>query len=94
MRLRNIITGLAAVVFNMPAVAWDGQDVDSGTDVEIDSGNLVREGEDIEIYDHDAGEYRNVTVESVTTSGFGAEVEVYDADSGEYRTFEMDQIVV
>lgn len=53
-------------------------------------GNLVREGEEIEYYDYESGEYRYGDVESVESSGSGAEVEVYDHESGEYRTFEMD----
>lgn len=72
------------------AFAWDGYDYDSGSDVEIESGNLVRAGEDIEIYDYETGEYRDVTVESINGSGSGAELEVYDHQSGEYRTFDMD----
>ena len=30
---------------------WDGTDSEDGSDVEIESGNLVREGEDIEYYE-------------------------------------------
>lgn len=70
--------------------AWEGVDNDSGSDIEIESGNLVRAGEEIEYYDHDYGEYRSADVESVESSGSGAEVEVYDHESGEYRTFEME----
>lgn len=73
------------------AIAWDGYDYDKGTFVEIDKGNLVREGEDIQIYDYGTGEYKDVEVQSITGSGSGAEVEVYDNDTGEYRTFDMDQ---
>ena len=32
--------------------AWDGYDYDSGSYVEIDKGNLVRSGEEIEYYDY------------------------------------------
>ena len=73
------------------SLAWDGYDWESGSYVEIEDGNLVREGEEIEIYDWETGEYNDVEVESVTTSGSGAEVEVYDWDSGEYRTLDMEQ---
>ena len=72
------------------ASAWDGTDTDSGASVEIDSGNLVREGNEIEVYDHEAGEYRDVTVESIERSGSSVEVEVYDTEASEYRTFEME----
>lgn len=70
--------------------AWDGYDYESGSYVEIDKGNLVREGQDIEIYDYSTGEYKDVQVDSVTGGGYGAEVEVYDYDTGEYRTLDMD----
>jgi len=72
------------------AFAWDGVDGESGGAVEIERGNLVRSGETIEIYDHEAGEYRDVDVESVERTGNTVEIEVYDTDSGQYRTFEMD----
>lgn len=73
------------------ALAWDGYDSETGSSVEIGKGNLVRPGQDIEVYDSDSGEYRDVTVESVR-DGFGSvEVEVYDNDSGEYKTYDMDK---
>ncbi|MCZ6804092.1 MAG: DUF5334 family protein [Proteobacteria bacterium] len=80
------------VVFTIPVsvLAWDGYDYESGSYVEIEGGNLVRPGQDIEIYDYGTGEYRDVEVQSITGSGSGAEVEVYDYNTGEYRTLDMD----
>ena len=72
------------------AYAWDGYDYESGSYVEIDKGNLVRPGKDIEIYDYGTGEYKDVEVQSIRDSGSGTEVEVYDYDTGEYRTLDMD----
>ena len=69
--------------------SWDGYDYDKGTFIEIDNGNLVRDGETIEIYDYNDG-YKDVEVESINRYGNNVEVEVYDYDLGEYRTFEMD----
>lgn len=88
--LKSFILGIAFVVGVSSANAWDGIDSSSGEAVEIDKGNLVRQGNDIEIYDHSTGEYRDVTVESIDRSGSTVEVEVYDNDSGETRTLEMD----
>ena len=34
------------------AAAWDGYDYESGSYVEIEKGNLVRDGEEIEYYDY------------------------------------------
>lgn len=79
-------------ILSIPVIsfAWDGYDYESGNHVEIDKGNLVREGEEIEYYDYDSGEYHYSKVQDVQSSGSGAEVEVYDYETGEYRTFEMD----
>ncbi len=73
-----------------PAAAWDGVDAQTGASVEIGKGNLVRSGQDIEIYDSGAGEYRDVEVQSIQRYGGSVEVEVYDSESGEYRTLEME----
>lgn len=71
--------------------AWDGYDYQSKSFVEIDEGNLVRRGKDIEIYDYKDGRYKDVEVQSVQRSGSTIEVEVYDYSSGKYRTLEMDR---
>ena len=78
------------VFWAFPVMAWDGYDYSNGTNVEIDKGNLCREGEDIEIYDYNAGEYRNGEVQNIDRYGGSTEVEVYDYETGEYRTLEMD----
>lgn len=83
---------LAIIIFLSPIASygWDGYDYDSGSYVEIEGGNLVRSGQDIEIYDYGTGEYNDVEVQSIDSYGSGTEVEVYDYDTGEYRTLEMD----
>ena len=81
---------LAILIISFPVFAWDGYDYESGSYVEIDKGNLVRSGEEIELYDYNTGEYKNYEVESITGDGSGAELEVYDSDTGEYRTLDMD----
>lgn len=72
------------------AFAWSGYDYESGASVEIEKGNLVRSGRDIEIYDYGTGEYREVTVESIRRYGRKVEIEVTDNETGEERTLEMD----
>ena len=84
---------LALIIFLIsPNVvsSWEGYDYEKGRYIEIDKGNLVRPGNDIEIYDYGTGEYKDVEVESIHRYGHSAEVEVYDRSTGEYRTFEMD----
>ncbi len=51
------------VFWGFPVMAWDGYDYSNGAYIEIEQGNLVREGEDIEIYDYDTGEYRTFEME-------------------------------
>lgn len=76
-----VILALVSVSF-----AWEGYDYKRGDYIEIEKGNLVRQGQDIEIYDYSDGTYKNVEVESVNSR----EVEVYDYETGEYRTFDME----
>lgn len=73
------------------AFAWSGYDYENGSDIEIEKGNLVRSGRDIEIYDYKEGEYKEVEVQSIRNTGSSVELEVYDYDRGEYRTLEMDK---
>ncbi|AGS25250.1 hypothetical protein REMIM1_PE00160 (plasmid) [Rhizobium etli bv. mimosae str. Mim1] len=89
--LRTLLVA-AVLTLSLPAMTfgWDGVDSSSGGAVEIGKGNLVRSGQTVEVYDYEAGEYRDVDVESIRRSGSSVEVEVYDNESGEYRTFEMD----
>jgi len=92
MKLLKLLIGSLVFCFMVSgnAFAWDGYDYESGSYVEIDDGNLVREGNDIEVYDYSTGDYIDVEVESITGNGSGTEVEVYDYNTGEYRTFDMD----
>ena len=73
------------------AYAWDGIDAETGGAVEIGEGNLVRPGEEIEIYDYNSGEYKNVEVQDINRGYGSVDVEVYDYGSGEFSTFEMDE---
>lgn len=90
--MKSLTVLFALLIYFIPftATAWDGYDYDKGSYVEIGKGNLVRPGQDIEIYDYGTGEYKDVEVQSIHKSGSGTEVEVYDSDTGEYRTLEMD----
>lgn len=73
-----------------PTLAWDGVDTDSGQSVTIEQGNLVRTGNEIEIYDWDSGTYRSMEVESIDRTGSTVEMELYDNETGETRTFEFE----
>lgn len=92
MTTRLLLIPALTAAFLLPATsnAWNGYDSEAGSDIEIESGNLVRQGETIDFYDHESGDYKSADVEAITQFGSTVEVEVYDYDSGEYRTFEMD----
>lgn len=89
--MKRIALVFIIVLMSGSAFAWDGYDSESGGDVEIGKGNLVRSGQQIEIYDHNAGEYRDVDVVGIRDAGGSVEVEVYDGEAGEYRTLDMDK---
>ena len=87
--MKTLVSVFALTVSAGTVVAWDGYDYDKGTYVEIDEGNLVRSGEEIEVYEYGEG-YKYFDVESIERSGSTVELEVYDHDTNEYRYFEMD----
>lgn len=86
-----IFVGILLLTLPAPAKAWDGFDYQAGSPVEIEKGERVRTGSDIEFFDYNAGEYRYGTVESIERFGGSVEVEVLDHESGEIRTLEMEQ---
>ena len=89
--MRHIFCSIIVFLLMFTSIySWDGFDYNSGSYIEIDEGNLVREGEYIEIYDYSDGSYKEVEVEDINDYGGSVEVEVYDYDTGEYRTFEME----
>jgi hypothetical protein len=90
MLTRLILAGSALLGSSAVALGWDGVDTETGVQVEIEKGNLVRGGRDIEVYDYEAGEYHDVTVDDVNRSGSSVEIEGYDNTTGEYRSFEFD----
>lgn len=71
--------------------AWNGYDYEKGSYVEIEKGNLVRQGKDIEVYDYSTGQYNDVEVQAIRGYGSSTELDVYNYNSGEYRTLYMDR---
>lgn len=70
--------------------AWDGYDYDNSASVEIEKGNLVRSGNDIEFYDHDNGAYHQGNIEDINRSGSEVEVAIYDYETQQHRTLTME----
>ena len=81
---------VSVIWFASPVLAWDGYDYETGQYVEVEDGNLVRPGEEIEIYDYQTGSYHDVEVQDINRTGSVVELEVYDYETGEYRYLEMD----
>lgn len=86
-----IFLGISLASVASPAFSWDGTNSETGDCVEIGEGNLVRSGEEIEIYDCATESYRYVEIEGFDSSGYGLEIEVYDSDTDEYIYLEMDE---
>ena len=88
--MKKVFIILLLNCFMLPAFSWSGYEWETGKSIEIEKGNLVRSGKEIEVYDWDSGEYKNYEVESIRRNGSNVEVEVYDWDTNEYHTFDMD----
>ncbi|MBC8552773.1 MAG: DUF5334 family protein [Candidatus Thioglobus sp.] len=82
----TIMLGSVLSLTSSNTIAWDGYDYSTGSYIEIGSGNLVRSGNEIEIYDYGDGSYKDVEVQGMS----GNELEVYDYETGEYRYLDMD----
>lgn len=87
--MKHLIAIIAAALLPGAASAWEGYDYENGRFVEIERGNLVREGREIEVYEYGEG-YKTFEVESINRYGSAVELEVTDSETGEARTFEMD----
>ena len=92
--IKKINLSTIIMILPLSAIAdWSGYDWNSSSFVDITSGSLVREGNDIEIYDWGVGQYKDVTVETMNCSNTlynSCEIEVYDWTTNKYRTLDMD----
>ena len=85
--MKTLLALATTLLVSTTTPARDGYDYNTNASIEIGSGNLVRSGNDIEIYDYGTGEYKYVEVQGFDYFG---DLEVYDYNTGEYRTFDMD----
>ena len=83
-----LLTNLSLI--NKACFAWDGYDYQNNAAIEIGSGNLVREGSIIKIYDWKKDEYHNVEIKMIDSSFSGIKIEVYDFDDKKTRFLEMN----
>ena len=85
----SVAIGLVLAATAIPALAWDGTDK-NGNAVEIDSGNLVRTGDDIEYYNYADGEYHDATVDGIARYGNEVVIDVTDDDTGYSHELTME----
>ncbi len=70
-------------------LAWDGYDYDNKTAIEIETGNLVREGLVIQFYDSKANDYHAAKVLFMESDAGGTRIQLQDLDSQKERVFIM-----
>ncbi|MFT6219900.1 MAG: hypothetical protein ACJA02_000691 [Myxococcota bacterium] len=71
-------------------MAWTGYDFADGSEIEIGSGNLVREGEQIRFYDWKSQEDRRAEVIDVEYLFNRTRLEIYDYSTQKNRIIEME----
>jgi len=87
----KVIPVIVLSLLMTPALAWDGQDADLGTNVMISDRDNTKPGNEIIYYDYHKEEYRTAEVTSVFGFSKTVQVQVYDIDSGKNRIFEMEK---
>lgn len=86
----SIIFLLLALLTTTPAHAdWAGHDWIKGVDVSIDDDDLLRVGNEVEVYDGADGKYKDMNIENIKEDPEKTTLKVYDKERGEYRVFEI-----
>jgi predicted RNA-binding protein with RPS1 domain len=73
----------------MQALAWTGYDYEEKTIVDIGSGNLVREGYIIDLYQQKTDDFIQVKVLNIADLGNSTEISIYDLNSHKKRILIM-----
>lgn len=71
-------------------LAWQGYDYENQAQIEIESGNLVKEGMVIDFFDDNLNEYRSAKVIQVNDNGHGSEVTLIELENDQERVFIME----
>jgi len=72
------------------AFCWSGIDQESNSEIEIGSGNLVRENLIITIFDWNSNQHHDVEILEFESSFSGTTLTVFDLEIKEKRVFEME----
>lgn len=81
---------LTILLLSGPASAWEGKDLDTGANVDIDQGTLIRTGATIRFYDYGAGEYRSGLVTAISVHKGTMDVQIDDEKSERSRTLAIE----
>lgn len=81
---------LTLLLTNQNAFAWSGYDFENKIDIEIESGNLVREGLTFQFYDSQTDEYHNAKVLFLEEGIGGQNLQIFDFETKKTRTFIME----
>jgi hypothetical protein len=88
-KLLAAITVALSFTTSKPSFAWSGYDYDNKTDIEIDSGNLVREGLTFQFYDMKSDSYHTAKVLFIDYTAGNTRIQLQDLDSKKERIFIM-----
>lgn len=75
--------------FNSNSYGWSGYDFNNKVDIEIDPGNLVREGLLIQFYDSKTDSYHSAEILTLEYDSGGTMLQVRDLELNIKRTFIM-----
>ncbi|MBD9414650.1 DUF5334 family protein [Pseudomonas sp. PDM16] len=81
---------LSTLLLSGPVSAWQGQDLKTGANIDVDRGAVIRNGESIKFYDYGAGEYRTGRITGISFRKGVMDVEIHDEKSDQSRTLVME----
>jgi len=87
--LKFFLTILFFCLHNTTAIAWSGIDYENQTSIDIDSGNLVREGNIIDFYQQKTSELLSGKVISINYFGNATELIIEELNTAKKRTIMM-----
>ena len=88
--MKTFLLALFLTLIPILCYAWDCEDQDSGDSIEIDKGQLVRRGNNIEFFDYGDNSYHSGDIEDIRKFGSTVEIEITDDETGKTRILEMD----
>ena len=84
--MKNLLLFTIILFFSPIVFALDGYNLETGEFINIDKNQLIRPGEEIEMFNYSTGEYEYREVDYVDDYA----IETFDYETGEYETFYMD----